>query len=163
MTKVDAYFMIPIHQSDICPESSLQQRRSLPGGHTTCPGGMGRAWFEPRVSDASHTGWGASCQRVHTGGSMVPSGEELPYQLPGAPGYFAGGEELFERSIQQTSDRQPDSSFVHKQSGQDCFRPSSDFSQGPLNVVSGERHPTVHTTSPREGEHHSGLGVESDE
>ena len=60
------------------------------------------------VSDASHTGWRASCQRVHTGGggSMVPSGEELPYQLPGAPGHFAGGEELFERSIQQTSDRQ---------------------------------------------------------
>ena len=64
-------------------------------------------------------------------GSMVPSGEELPYQLPGAPGRFAGGEDLLERSIQQANPavaRQPDSSFVHKQSGRDCLRPSSDIS-----------------------------------
>ena len=97
---------------------------------------------------------------------MVPSGEELPYQLPGAPGRFAGGEDLLERSMQQTNpaaDRQPDSSFVHKQSGWDCLRPSSNISQGPLDVVPGERHPTVRATPPREGEHHSGLGVESDE
>ena len=44
--------------------------------------------------------------------------------------------------------------FLYKQPGRDSLRPSNG---------AGERHPTVRATSPREGEHYSGLGVKNNE
>ena len=99
-------------------------------------------------------------------GTMVPAGEVPPHQLPRAPGSNASGENVPERSRRQESfaaARQPDSSDLHKQSGQDSLRPGHNNGERALDVVPTKGYPSDSTTSARSGEREGRHRVQSDE
>ena len=99
-------------------------------------------------------------------GTMVAAGEVPPHQLPRAPGSNASGENVPERSGRQESfaaARQPDSSDLHKQSGQDSLRPGHNNGERALDVVPTKGYPSDSTTSARSGEREGRHRVKSDE
>ena len=117
-------------------------------------------------SDASRTGWGASCQGVHTGGPWSP--QERSYHINCLELLAASlVVKTFMKGLTNkrvpASAGQSDSGCIYKQFGWDSLRPSNVNCQKPLDVVPGEGHSTVCATSPRKEEYRSRLGVESDE
>ena len=116
-------------------------------------------------SDASRTGWGASSQRIRTGGPWSSEENHLHINCLELLAAFLA-EILSEGAIQHTCPPvpgQPNGGVVCKQHGRDSLRPGHTDCQRSLDVVPDERDITVRSASPRGREYDRGRGVEGHE
>ena len=131
----------------------------------------GKALISPKptvtiTTDASLTGWGATCQESRTGGpwSFLEAQEHINWlELQAA---FLGDKILPERQeecVSAPAVGQHHCSSVHQQPGRDSIPSPNAASTEAVDVVTGARHLLDSSTPAGCTEHSSRLGVSSDE